>query len=135
MRYLKIFENFGDKLYHRMMDNEVEELRTELSINSEFLQKFTDKEINRLRKIRFFNLSNDKKRLSFPVNYGKHKSIEYISIDSLGDDWFIIEVVDAFYNYDLYYKCDTLEGVIKYLEDEDLIPEKIPGIPTPLLPK
>lgn len=123
-----------------MSDEEGEELdlSTMNPVYSDFIE-FTNKEINRLMVIRHFNVSRDKKSLSFPVHLGgRDKNINYVVIHSMVDEWYIIELLletDEYLSKKIYYKCDTIDGIIQYLKDEDLIPTRIPGIPITRLPE
>jgi len=138
MKYLKIFEEFGEKLYRLMSDEELENLGIEthaiamdISKNPNF-KEFTNKEINRIQRVRYIKVSNDNRELYFTKSSGH---IEYVEILTLGDEWYIIEVMTDTHDLNLYYKCDTIDGIIQYLKDEDLIPKRIPGTPIPRLPE
>lgn len=117
-----------------MSDEELENLGIEtldISKNPNF-KEFTNKEINRIQRVRYIKVSNDNRKLYFTKLSGH---IEYFEILTLGDEWYIIEVMTDTHYLNLYYKCDTIDGIIQYLKDEDLIPTRIPGIPIPRLPE
>lgn len=124
MKYVKIFEEFGEKLYRMMTSVEIDEIFGDVysdKNNPNFIE-FTKREVENFRKIRWFGESMSKKSLSVIPH---HEVIDHITIYSLGDEFYVIQEESEFLSnrsagYS-FYKCDTIEGVKQYLNDKKLI--------------
>ena len=120
MKYIKIFEEFGEKLYEQMNINEIRDIigyynLSEYHLVPGFL-KFTPVEIDRFNRIRYFGVTRYKKCLVFIPH---HKVFDMVYLYSLGDEWYVIQ--EETQHSRKFYKCDTIEGVKQYLNDENLI--------------
>jgi|688.fasta_scaffold564749_1 hypothetical protein len=72
-----------------------------------------------------------KRLMGMSIEVGEGIFIRRYEIYSLDDDYFIVELDDtqrhtlALYNRGIkFYKCDHFEGLVKFLEDEDIIPKQ-----------
>ena len=126
MRYLKYFENefyttdnIDKKLYEPIDISEHNRLR-----GQNRYEKFTQTEIDSLKKIQFEKTT---KPLSIKYNgecvhlypqENKYNGGCTIVIDKLSDDWFLIKDFRCPAGSLIkHFKCDTLKGVLQYLDD------------------
>jgi hypothetical protein len=127
MKYLKIFEEFGEKLYTQMSKDEVEDIFGSRysdwtdTKRSPKLIELTNREVDRIKGIRYFYLETIYKKSLVCIPH--HTEINMVTIYSLGDEWYVIQEESNVNRRDFmrYYKCDTIEGVIQYLNDKNLI--------------
>lgn len=96
--------------------------------------KISDREFNKvLRLIDKFNLtllkgkkynvslSFDDTRIEiedseYKDRFIREDSLPFFSIDKTDDNWFYI-IITQFYENTIYYKCDTISGVVKFFKD------------------
>lgn len=107
MRYLRIYEDFGDDYYEEISKNEYYNAYDETT-------DFTDDEISIIskfcKKIEFgvivdgYNSTQDRMALYYLTEV-------YISIYRLVDEWFIVRKDEK------YYKADQIDGLIRLLND------------------
>ena len=115
MKYLKVFEEYNDKLYHEITEGEWNEAVGFDSGDEMGFEKFTESEINDIRMLL-------DKRADISINE-RHAYIINIDISSpSGDGWSFTKIRDEWYyvadkNEFLFYKCDTFEGLINYIEE------------------
>jgi hypothetical protein len=125
MKYLKLFENFSDKLYSEI---DVQEWISDLAKRKTFPinQNLANQIIDRLK-------SGWKKSNSKPTG-GKSRADSfslicddnrYINITYSDDEWWYcqhynskIRMIDLRFTY---YKCDDMDGFIQLLQDLEII--------------
>lgn len=109
MRYLKIFEDFEDKLYSIVDPIGIADNR--VAFNDYKLSKLSE-ECKKLGRKTYTNPKSDPTKITITGLF----STDYLDLLSFEDDWFML--IDLYAIPDsIYYKCDTIEGVIQCLKD------------------
>lgn len=108
MRYLKVFEDFEDKLY--TIVNPIGIADNRVAFNDYKLSKLSE-ECKKLSGKTYISLKSDLTRITI-----SGFNIDYLDLLSFEDDWFML--IDLYAIPDsIYYKCDTIEGVIQCIKD------------------
>lgn len=125
---LELFENFGEKLYRHLEGNERFELFNFLPFdtycsNPNFIE-FTPGKLAIFNRILPFEFDIYKKRLMFTPNSTRtlENNINLIMIYSLVDEWYIVQKDTPYFSS--FYKCDSVEGVVEYLDSIGLTNRK-----------
>lgn len=131
MRYLMRFESYSDPAEFEQIS---EEEWNYMITNYQSDDNFTDFEISKLDDI-FKKWKNN--RIWFESRFrGTNLTVKFkgeifgetIGIDKLADGWFVVDIAPAHAyifaqknnrrveSYSKYYKCDQIEGIVKYLD-------------------
>ena len=119
MRYLKLFEESGEKLYWQVKMDDVYDYDT-IPIGYKFdCIHFTENDVIKLKE---FNctFSNDEKNYDDPyarISVYDFKDITHYIIHKSDDEWYYIECQTSSLTY-VYFKCDQFDGVLNCLEKE-----------------
>lgn len=126
MKWLKIYEEYNDNLYHNISLDEWSKYRSEPKWD-----EFNNTEILKIseidNKIRFGSkdksmiIKNNKGSIWLyiqAVDFWKHDEDPSITIDKIIDDYFLIRDLRCYPGGNIkFFKADTINGVIQYLID------------------
>lgn len=134
MKYLKPPKITNIPLFEGYLDNYYSEITQDQWIDDiSYFQPMEQQYIYKLIKLNFDESSSyyNPQRHMFKIHNGESYS-DHIYIYQITDDYFIIRIVSHPLNEDprlpkkheykySYFKCDQFEGVIKFLEDKEII--------------
>ncbi len=139
MKHIKLFENYSD-LYWQVGEV-VQDGKKEEKIEQRYIEQIKSRlkegfSIGRMPDINYGGWCRISYLLCLPNcpacegRRGKHSSQTdfYVDIFQLEDEYFDLEYLDAIspdyqkYRFNSeYYRCDGIDGLIKFLEDEKII--------------